>query len=244
MVAQTGILDDRADSSGLSSTEWQTRYGLEDALLGIHRQEEVYWKQRGTINWTLKGDSPTSYFFAIANSKRRRCIIDSLMIDGVRVSDPSVIMRHVVHFFSNLLAAKPDLGLKLTSSFWSPLEQLSIAENDCLLIPPSEEGIFETIHTANSNAASGPDGFSIPFFRQFWPQLKGLIQAIIQGFWLGTVDLSRLNYAVLTLIPKVKGADLISQFRPIALINNFAKLPAKGLATRLTVPLVLSNLRS
>ena len=36
--------------------------------------------------------------------------------------------------------------------------------------------------------------------------------AITQGFWLGTVDISRLNYAVLTLIPKVKGADVISQF--------------------------------
>ena len=29
---------------------------------------------------------------------------------------------------------------------------------------------------------------------------------------------------MLTLIPKVKGADLITQFRSIALINNIAKL--------------------
>ncbi|XP_073361748.1 uncharacterized protein [Aegilops tauschii subsp. strangulata] len=48
------------------------------------------------------------------------------------------------------------------------------------------------------------------------------------------MDISCLNYAVITLIPKVKGADLISQFRPIALINNFAKFPAKGFATRLS----------
>jgi len=167
LVAQIGVLDDRADSSGLSSTEWQARYGLEEALLGIHRQEEVYWKQHGTINWTLKGDSPTSYFFAIANGRRRRCIIDSLTIDGVSVSDPSVIMRHVVDFFSNLLAIKPVLGFNLASPFCSPLDQLSVADNESLLIPPTEEEIFETIRSANPNAASGPDGFSIPFFRQF-----------------------------------------------------------------------------
>ena len=65
--AQIGDLDIRADSSGLSEAEWLLRYGLEKALLDIHRQEEVYWKQRGTINWTLKGDAPTTYFFAIAN---------------------------------------------------------------------------------------------------------------------------------------------------------------------------------
>ena len=128
----------------------------------------MYWRQRGTINWTLKGDSPTAYFFAIANGRRRRCLIDSLLIDGVRVSDPLMVLRHVVQFFSNLLAAKPELGFRLALSFWSPLKQISSAENDSLLIPPSEEEIFETIHSANSNAASRPDGFSIPFFRQFW----------------------------------------------------------------------------
>ena len=96
-----------------------------------------------------------------------------------------------------------------------------------LMVPLSDEEIWQVISSANPNAASGPDGFSIPFFKKFWPQLRVLMCNIIQGFWLGTVDISRLNYAVITLIPKVKGADLISQFRPIALINNFAKFPAK-----------------
>ena len=91
LVAQIGVLDERADLVGLSPDEWHSRYGLEKALLAIHRQEEIYWKQRGTINWTLKGDLPTTYFFAIANGRRRRCFIDSLIIDGVRTSDPPVI---------------------------------------------------------------------------------------------------------------------------------------------------------
>ena len=52
---------------------------------------------------------------------------------------------------------------------------------------------------------------------------------------LRVCGISRLNYAVVTIIPKVKGADLISQFRPITLINNFAKFPAKGFATRLSL---------
>lgn len=64
--------------------------------------------------------------------------------------------------------------------------------------------------------------------------LRDPVCAIIQGFCLGTIDISRLNYAILSLIPKVKGAESISQFRPIALINNFAKFPAKGFATRLS----------
>src|SRR3954463_2477992 len=99
------------------------------------------------------------------------------------------------------------------------------------MIPYSEKEIFLAIKKANPNSTSGPDGFSIPFFKKFWPILKNLICQVIQGYWLGTVDISTLNYVVISLIPKIKGADVISQFRPIMLINNFAKFPAKCLAT-------------
>lgn len=43
-----------------------------------------------------------------------------------------------------------------------------------------------------------------------------------------------LNYAVISLIPKVKGDDLIKQLCPIALINNVAKFLAKAFATCLS----------
>ena len=40
LVAQIEVLDARADNPGLSAAEWQIRYGLEEALLGIHRQRK------------------------------------------------------------------------------------------------------------------------------------------------------------------------------------------------------------
>ncbi|KAE8818216.1 Peroxidase [Hordeum vulgare] len=112
--------------------------------------------------------------------------------------------------------------------------RISPAENDALIVPLSDEEIWDVIKSANSNAASGRHGFSIPFFKRFWPQLKALVYKIIQGFCLVTVDISCLNYAVISLIPKVKGAELISQFSPTPLINNMAKFPAKGFSTRLS----------
>ena len=50
----------------------------------------------------------------------------------------------------------------------------------------------------------------------------------------GFVDIARLNYGVLSLIPKVPGADNIRQYRPIALINVPFKICAKSCATRLS----------
>ncbi|KAE8790414.1 Peptide transporter PTR2 [Hordeum vulgare] len=58
------------------------------------------------------------------------------------------------------------------------------------------------------------------------------------------VDITRLNDTLISLIPKVKGTELISRFRLIAFMNNMAKFPAKGFSMRLS-PLVhpLSRLK-
>ena len=83
------------------------------------------------------------------------------------------------------------------------------------------------------DSAPGPDGLPVIFFKRFWEILKGPILQILNDFTLGRVDVARLNYGILTLIPKVKGADMVRQFRPIALINVIFKFIAKAYASRL-----------
>jgi hypothetical protein len=61
-----------------------------------------------------------------------------------------------------------------------------------------------------------------------------LVLSIVNGFALGTVDVAGLNYGILSLIPKVVGADSIKQYRPIALINVIFKIVAKVYASRLS----------
>jgi hypothetical protein len=46
------------------------------------------------------------------------------------------------------------------------------------------------------------------------------------------VHIARLNFGILSLIPKVQGAEDIRQFRPIALINVIFKFVAKAYAIR------------
>lgn len=57
---------------------------------------------------------------------------------------------------------------------------------------------------------------------------------LVHEFTLGRIDIKRLNYGVLALLPKVTGADNIRQFRPILLINVSFHLMPKGFATRLS----------
>jgi hypothetical protein len=48
------------------------------------------------------------------------------------------------------------------------------------------------------------------------------------------VDVARLNFGILSLIPKVVGADSVKQYWPIALINVIFKLVAKAYVSRLS----------
>lgn len=49
------------------------------------------------------------------------------------------------------------------------------------------------------------------------------------------VDVSYLNFDVLTPIPKVPSVDCIKQFRPIALIKGICKIITKAYAIRLSL---------
>ena len=85
-----------------------------------------------------------------------------------------------------------------------------------------------------NNIAPGPNGFSVEFFKAFWPRLRGDIKEMLDCLHAGTLELWRLNYGVIILLPKVKLATNIKQFRPICPLNVIYKIITKTLTMRLT----------
>ena len=57
---------------------------------------------------------------------------------------------------------------------------------------------------------------------------------MFEDFYKGELDIRRLNYGVITLVPKAKDATIIKQYRPICLLNVDYKGFAKVLTARLT----------
>src|SRR3954465_15972286 len=55
---------------------------------------------------------------------------------------------------------------------------------------------------------------------------------LFQDFYDGKLELHRLNYGVITLLPKISGADKIQQFRPICLLRCPYKLITKVMDNR------------
>ena len=65
--------------------------------------------------------------------------------------------------------------------------------------------------------------------------IKPKIMALFDEFYMGSIDLARLNYGIISLIPKVPEATNIRQFCPITVIDVIFRILAKGYANRVTL---------
>jgi hypothetical protein len=61
-----------------------------------------------------------------------------------------------------------------------------------------------------------------------------ILMKIVYSFYDIFLDLKRINLAFICLIPKKQDANLITQYRPISLINYSVKIITKALTERLT----------
>jgi hypothetical protein len=85
-----------------------------------------------------------------------------------------------------------------------------------------------------ANSAPGPDGLPMEIYKCFWEQVKVRVMEVFEKFYRGEVNLGRLNYGLISFIPKMKEANNIKQFRPICLSGVDYKWFTKVLIGRLT----------
>ena len=81
--------------------------------------------------------------------------------------------------------------------------------------------------------APGLDGMPLLFYQSYWSLVSSdVIEAILHYLNTGSLPQS-LCHSFITLIPKVKNPELISQYRPICLSNMLFRVFLKVLANRL-----------
>jgi hypothetical protein len=93
--------------------------------------------------------------------------------------------------------------------------------------------IKEVIMEMKINSAPRPNDFGVTFFRSFWETIKMDVGALFEDLHKGLLDIKRLNYGAITLVPKVKEAHTTKQYRPICLLNVDYKWITKTLTNRL-----------
>jgi hypothetical protein len=83
------------------------------------------------------------------------------------------------------------------------------------------------------NKAPGPDGFPDEFYQTFWETIKSDLLEMFSILQAGQLELFRLNFGEVILLPKVNEAERIQQYRPICLLNVSFKIFMKVATIRL-----------
>jgi len=143
------------------------------------------------------------------------------------------MLEHVVDFYRNLFGKEENSGVNLGQDFWEVDEKVTALENELLEAPFTENEVREAVFSSYAEGAPGPDGFSFLFYQVFWDLIKVDLMNLIRVFEQGDLNLDRLNYAMITLIPKEPEAKVLKKFRPISLINCSFKIFSKLLNNRM-----------
>jgi hypothetical protein len=194
----------------------------------------LYWKQRARKKWTLLGDSNTHFYHQFANGRRRKNSIGFLDSDQGEIRGQQEITAHIVNYYKTLFGVSDPCLMTLGANFWSENLKLTIDVREDLIRDFEEREIKGIIKEMETNTAPGPNGFGVSFFKNSWETIKADILAIFKDFHAEKLDIKRLNFGVITLVPKVKEANTIKQYRPICLLNVDYKWITKTLTNRLT----------
>jgi mannosylglycoprotein endo-beta-mannosidase len=72
-----------------------------------------------------------------------------------------------------------------------------------LTTPFTEKEVYDAISQMEHNKAPGPEGFPAEFYQMFWEVIKIDIMALFDQLVSGDLPLYKLNFGVITLLPKI-----------------------------------------
>ncbi|XP_019096508.1 PREDICTED: uncharacterized protein LOC109130881 [Camelina sativa] len=163
----------------------------------FEKTQESFYKQKSRIRWYKDRDANTAFFhrYVLENQGRNG-------IKHLRGMDDDLV--------HNMAQVKDMLcGSELASQ---------------LLQIPTIEEIQRTIVTMPKNKAPRPDGFPVEFIWEAWGEVGSVVVEVFQDFFRSCTLPKSLNATINNLIPKVSGADRITQFRPVSCCNTVYKI--------------------
>ena len=112
-------------------------------------------------------------------------------------------------------------------------ELINEEDNRRMTAPITSEEISKALHGMNPDKAPGPDGFTARFYIACWDIIqKDLVKMVRKSQNCSKIGGST-NSSFLALIPKEKGAQSFSKFRPILICNTGYKIITKVIANRI-----------
>lgn len=226
------MLDKKIEMNGMTCLDKEERRVWELKLKYTNREERVKWFQRCKDQEILEGDNNSRYYHAKANGRRRKGQIHKLIQEEGVIEGQHQLMSFITNFYKTLFGSGgQSASISMNMEDFSKLRE---EDRNELIKVISKEEVKAVVVDMKKNRAPGPDGFPIEFYEHFWDLISPDLMRVIEDFQRGNIDIERLNYGVITLVPKTKDAVQIQKFRPICLLNVSFKIITKILMLRLS----------
>lgn len=186
----------------------------------------------------LNDEKPTKYFCSLESHNFTSKIIPKLVKEnGKIITQQNQILQETEQYYKNLYSSKEgeitDIDLnKLLNNYNIPKLNQNESNNLEGLLTLSE--LSSALKNMKNNRSPGVDGFSCEFFKMFWRELGTFVlRAINYSYETGEFSVAQQD-GIITLIPKEnKSRHLLTNYRPICLLNTVYKLASAGIANRI-----------
>jgi len=203
-----------------------------EQIARLRRDEESKWAQRAKVKHIQEGGQNTKYFHLIANGKHRKKKIFQLEQDEGTIVGEENLKLYITKYYKKLFGSPEPNTFTLMENITHDIPQLTLEENN--ILTAVKDATFQMEH----NKAPRPDGFSAEFYQTFWDVIKTLLMEMFAQLSTVELPLFKLNFGVITLLPKKENAVQIQQYRPICLLNvNFKISPRLLLIALLRLPI-------
>ena len=160
-----------------------------------------------------------------------RCLFNDA---DVLVSTDQELLTLCSEFYENLYSTRAPTFCKLSNySFPPPDRYLSDAHRDLLAAEITKEDLEFALKSMTTGKSPGADGFTVEFYRKFWPIVGTLVYDSIAAAQNNGHFTYAQRQGILKLLPKPKkDPRFVKHLRPITLLNVDYKLFTKVLADR------------
>lgn len=222
-----------AETRVLTQQEIELKSQSNAEVARMLREEELKWYQRSKATFILKGDSNTKYFQNVDNGRHRKKHIHSLNQDEGMIEGQEQLKAYITKYYKGLFGPPEDDIISMDESRTDDITQVSNEENTFLKAPFTEEEIKKAVFQMEHNKAPGLDGYPAEFYQHFWDVIKTDLLDLFGCLHAGQLELFRLNFGEIVLLPKILEAERIQQYRPICLLNVSLKIFTKVATIRL-----------
>jgi hypothetical protein len=149
-----------------------------------------------------------------------------------------------VNYFRNMFATS--YPTRIAETLTAVEKVVSEESNQRLLQPYTSEEVRVALFQMHPSKAPGSDGMSSFFFQKYWHIVGDSVSTAVLSVLNSGKLLRKTNLTYISLIPKKKNPEKMSDYRPISLCNVLYKIISKVLANRLKtiLPVIISDSQS